>query len=80
MDDSDAILETPFYEMRFSVRARKAFQRLEIKTLRQLVEYAPEELLSVRGCGVTTVNHVRELLAEKGLALYGDARAEGREG
>jgi DNA-directed RNA polymerase alpha subunit len=55
-----------------SVRARKAFYRLKVKTLGELIRLTPDDLYLQRGFGTSTLREVREKLARLGLHLRQD--------
>lgn len=63
------ILSKPVSELEFSVRARKCLQRLGIITLGDMVTRTEVELLSSKNFGETSLQEVRQRLAEQGLAL-----------
>lgn len=69
----DAILEAklnkPISELKLSVRANNCLESEGINSVRQLVSMAEDQLLEVRNFGDTTLNEVREKLAEMGLHL-----------
>jgi hypothetical protein len=50
-------------------RARKAFSRMDLRSLEQLCAYSSAELLRVPWIGPGTVAVLEELLAEDGLRL-----------
>jgi DNA-directed RNA polymerase subunit alpha len=56
-------------ELRLSVRATNCLETENIKTVRDLVTRGEDELLEVRNFGDTTLEEVRERLAEWGLRL-----------
>lgn len=63
------ILNKPVSELEFSVRARKCLQRLGIVVLGDLVCRTEAELLSSKNFGETSLQEVRQRLAEQGVAL-----------
>jgi DNA-directed RNA polymerase subunit alpha len=67
-----AILQRPISDLALSVRARKCMQRLNIQTVGQLVSHTGDELLETKNFGVTSLNEVRDKLAELDLKLKGD--------
>ncbi|MEX1098153.1 MAG: DNA-directed RNA polymerase subunit alpha C-terminal domain-containing protein [Planctomycetales bacterium] len=67
-----AVLNTPISELNLSVRARKCMSRLGITTLGELVHRTPDELLSSRNFGVTSLNEIRAKLGEQGMKLRND--------
>ena len=62
----------PISDLNLSVRARKCMSRLGITTIGELVSRTPDELLSSRNFGVTSLNEVRSKLSEIGLKLRND--------
>ena len=67
-----ALLDKPVSELGLSVRSRKCLSRLGIVTLGELVSRTPDELMSVRNFGVTSLNEIRAKLAEYDLKLRND--------
>ena len=66
---NEGILATPIAQIEFSVRARKALERLSIRTLGELASKTEAELLDVRNFGQTSLNEVVQRLGEYGLRL-----------
>ncbi|MBS0211147.1 MAG: DNA-directed RNA polymerase subunit alpha [Planctomycetes bacterium] len=56
-------------ELNLSVRATNCLESENITSVRELVGRSPDQLLDVRNFGETTLNEVREKLAELGLRL-----------
>lgn len=56
-------------ELKLSVRASNCLESENINTVRDLVQRSEDQLLEVRNFGETTLNEVREKLAELGLRL-----------
>ena len=52
-----------------SLRTSRVLQSAEIATLGDLLQHREEALLKLRGCGRRTINELRELVVEYGLAL-----------
>lgn len=67
-----AILGKPVSELNLSVRARKCMNRLGINTLGELVQRTADDLLESKNFGMTSLNEVREKLAQHNLTLRGD--------
>ncbi len=59
----------PLDQVELSVRARKALETLNVNTLGDLTQHSEGELLACRNFGQTSLNEVRERLAEYGLRL-----------
>jgi DNA-directed RNA polymerase subunit alpha len=70
--EEQAILGKPVSDLNLSVRARKCMNRLGINTLGDLVQRTADELLESKNFGMTSLNEVREKLAQYGLTLRGD--------
>lgn len=66
------ILDTPVSELNLSVRSRKCLAKLGISSIGELLSRTPDDLLSIRNFGVTSLNEIREKLGERGLKLRGD--------
>lgn len=62
-------LTMPLAELNLSVRATNCLESENIHTVRDLVTKSPDQLLEVRNFGETTLNEVRERLADIGLHL-----------
>lgn len=67
-----ALLAKPITDLALSVRARKCMTRLNIQTVGQLLHRTGDELLETKNFGVTSLNEVRDKLAQLGLKLKGD--------
>jgi DNA-directed RNA polymerase subunit alpha len=71
-EEEQAVLSKPISDLNLSVRARKCMNRLGINTLGDLVQRSADELLESKNFGMTSLNEVREKLAQCGLSLRGD--------
>ena len=67
-----AVLAQPVSDLNLSVRARKCMNRLGIATIGELCSRTPDELLSAKNFGVTSLNEVRAKLTEMDLKLRND--------
>ncbi|NNJ24135.1 DNA-directed RNA polymerase subunit alpha C-terminal domain-containing protein [Alienimonas chondri] len=67
-----AKLERPVSDLNLSVRARKCLTRLGIVTMGELVSRTPDDLMSVRNFGVTSLNEIRQKLVDFDLKLRND--------
>ncbi len=56
-------------DLNLSVRARKCLTRLGIVTMGELVSRTPDDLMSVRNFGVTSLNEIRQKLVDFELKL-----------
>ncbi len=63
------IMAKPVAELELSVRSRRCLQRLNVKTLADLVQFSEADLLATRNFGVTSLNEIKARLAENGLSL-----------
>lgn len=70
--EEQALLNRPIGDLNLSVRSRKCMNRLAIQTIGQLVARTPDELLSSRNFGVTSLNEIRLKLTEMGTKLRND--------
>lgn len=70
--EEQALLARPVSDLNLSVRARKCMTRLNITTLGELIQRTPDELLATKNFGVTSLNEIRQQLAELGLKLRND--------
>jgi DNA-directed RNA polymerase subunit alpha len=66
---NEGILATPVEQIEFSVRVRKALESLRVATLGQLIGKTEADLLACKNFGQTSLNEVRQRLAEYGLRL-----------
>jgi DNA-directed RNA polymerase subunit alpha len=71
-EQEQAVLGKPVSDLNLSVRARKCMNRLGINTLGDVVQRSADELLESKNFGMTSLNEVREKLAQYGLSLRGD--------
>ncbi len=66
---NEGVLATPISQIEFSVRARRALESLNVKTLGELVSKTEAELLACRNFGQTSLNEIQQRLAEYGFHL-----------
>jgi DNA-directed RNA polymerase subunit alpha len=71
-EEQQAVLNKPVTDLNLSVRARKCMNRLGINSLGDLIQRTADELLESKNFGMTSLNEVREKLAQFGLTLRGD--------
>jgi DNA-directed RNA polymerase subunit alpha len=71
-EEEQAVLGKPVSDLNLSVRARKCMNRLGINTLGEVIQRSADELLESKNFGMTSLNEVREKLAQLGLTLRGD--------
>jgi DNA-directed RNA polymerase subunit alpha len=70
--EEQAVLNKPVTDLNLSVRARKCMNRLGINSLGDLIQHSADQLLESKNFGMTSLNEVREKLAQSGLTLRGD--------
>ena len=68
-DDRDAVLKRPISELELSVRSRNCMSTLGVQTIGDLVQHSETELMSCKNFGQTSMNEIRQKLAEFGLML-----------
>src|SRR5690606_18381362 len=67
-----ALISQSVTELNLSVRSRKCMTRLGITTIGELISRTPDELLSAKTVGVSSLNEIRQKLAEQDLRLRND--------
>ncbi len=70
--EEQALFNRPVSDLNLSVRARKCMIRLELTTIGDLVRKTGDELLECKNFGVTSLNEVKEKLAQFSLKLRGE--------
>ena len=68
-EHTNRLLRTPVVEFEFSVRSRNCLEKMNLRTLGDLVRISEEELLSYKNFGETSLTEIKQLLASKGLSL-----------
>jgi DNA-directed RNA polymerase subunit alpha len=66
---SPELLHKSIGEMELSVRARRALDRLGVKSILELINKTEAELLGCKNFGVTSLNEIKERLTDLGLSL-----------
>jgi DNA-directed RNA polymerase subunit alpha len=66
---NEGVSGTPLSQIEFSVRSRKALERLGVKSLGDLANKTETELMACRNFGQTSLNEVQQRLAEYGMRL-----------
>ena len=66
---SDELLNKGLEEFEMSVRVRKCLQRLNIRTLGDVVSRTEAEFLGCKNFGVTSLNEIKQKLSSLGLSL-----------
>ncbi|MGE0193016.1 MAG: DNA-directed RNA polymerase subunit alpha C-terminal domain-containing protein [Planctomycetota bacterium] len=63
------VMRTPISEFELSVRSRNCLSRMDITTLGDLVRKSEAELLAYKNFGETSLQEIKDILAQKGLRL-----------
>jgi len=66
---SPEVLARPIESLNLSIRSRRCMERLKIRTIRDLIHKSEVELMSAKNFGMTSLNEVKEKLAELNLKL-----------
>jgi DNA-directed RNA polymerase subunit alpha len=66
---NEGVMATPLEHVEFSVRARRALETLKLKTLGELASRSESELMACKNFGQTSLNEIRQRLAEYGVKL-----------
>ncbi|MHC4173707.1 MAG: tetratricopeptide repeat protein [Planctomycetota bacterium] len=65
----EGLMNKPTDDLQLSVRARKCLQKLNIRTIGELIQRTDAELLGCKNFGVTSLNEINKALANLGLSL-----------
>ncbi len=68
-DRRNQILRTPITEFELSVRSRNCLAKMNIESLGDLVRKTEPELLAYKNFGETSLQEIKDILAQKGLRL-----------
>jgi DNA-directed RNA polymerase subunit alpha len=68
-DRQSAILKIPVTDFELSVRSRNCLNKMNIKTLGDLIQMTEQDLLAHKNFGETSLMEVKQMLAQKGLRL-----------
>jgi DNA-directed RNA polymerase subunit alpha len=68
-DKKAQILRIPVTDFELSVRSRNCLQKMNIKTLGDLIKKTEAELLAFKNFGETSLAEIKEILRQKGLRL-----------
>lgn len=71
-EEKRSLFDSPVTDLNLSVRSRKCISRLGLNTIGELLNKTPDELLSIRNFGVTSLNEIRARLTDMGVALRND--------
>jgi DNA-directed RNA polymerase subunit alpha len=66
---SPEVLQKSIDELDLSVRSRRCMERLEVRTIRDLINKTEVELMSAKNFGMTSLNEIKRKLGELGLGL-----------
>jgi DNA-directed RNA polymerase subunit alpha len=69
VDTQQEILQKSVDDIELSVRSRKCLQRLNLRTIGDLINKTDAELLGCKNFGVTSLNEVKQQLSELNLSL-----------
>jgi len=67
--ENEAMYGKPIDDLQLSVRARKCVEKLNIRTIGELVHKTEAELLGCKNFGVTSLNEIKKTLTNIGLSL-----------
>jgi DNA-directed RNA polymerase subunit alpha len=67
--EDQGMLSKPIDDLQLSVRARKCLQKLNMRTIGELVRMTDAELLGCKNFGVTSLNEINKALTSLGLSL-----------
>ena len=82
-DRQSQVLKIPVTDFELSVRSRNCLQKMEIRTLGDLIMKTEQELLSYKNFGETSLEEIKEMLTQKNLSLgqgLDDGGGEGGHG
>ena len=65
----DALLDTNVEELELSVRSANCLKNAGIRTLRELVQKTEKDMLETKNFGRESLNEIKDILREKGLAF-----------
>ncbi len=78
-DRQSQVLKIPVTDFELSVRSRNCLQKMNIKTLGDLIMRSEQELLSYKNFGETSLEEIKQMLTQKGLRLGQGLDDGGRE-
>jgi DNA-directed RNA polymerase subunit alpha len=68
-EEYEGLLSKSVDDLQLSVRARKCLQKLNIRTIGELIRRTEAELLGVKNFGVTSLNEIKKAIGNLGLSL-----------
>ena len=82
-DRQSSVLDTPVTDFELSARARNCLQKMNVRTLGDLVRTSEADLMAYKNFGETTLEEIRGMLSQKGLhvgqGLQGQQQAARQE-
>lgn len=76
----NSLLSLPIKELELSVRSENCLLRAGIKTVGDLVQRTPEELLKIRNLGRKSLSEIQDKLSKLGLTLREEKKTSSKEG
>jgi len=67
--EDEGLLNQPIDNIQLSIRSRKCLQKLNIRTLADLIRRTEAELLGCKNFGVTSLNEIKKAIGNIGLSL-----------
>ncbi len=68
-EEYEGLLSKSVDDLQLSVRARKCMQKLNIRTIGELIRRTDAELLGIKNFGVTSLNEIKKAISNLGLSL-----------
>jgi DNA-directed RNA polymerase subunit alpha len=68
-EEYEGLLSKSVDDLQLSVRARKCLQKLNIRTIGELIRRTDAELLGIKNFGVTSLNEIKKAISNLGLSL-----------
>jgi len=68
-DRRNKIMQTPLSEFELSIRSRNCLEKMNLRTLGDLMRTTEQELLNYKNFGETSLKEIKDLLGRKGLRL-----------
>jgi len=68
-EENEQVLSKSVDDLQLSIRARKCLQKLNMRTLGELIQKTEAELLGCKNFGVTSLNEIKKALTNFGLSL-----------
>jgi len=74
--EKEKILNKTIEELDFSVRSYNCLKKSSINTLRDLINYSPEEVIKIKNLGKKSLDEIREKINKYGFTLGGKKQQE----